>query len=521
MKKFLVAVTACAAALSASAEVTTFYAQGAPMCRYDGKADSFVEMHAGFNFRFPSETKQRVPNWDTQALFYEKSVCSSFVELWGSHIDGLNSVSCEHISDGSLRWYWDRSILITPAEGTTVTQIRMKLNRPENPMPGVAHVEVVSGDNGRELRATSSFSWNANDSTLTLNCNSNAPMYLMNMGVNNERKTGIVRPIFIEVTTTGTPTQVAVPEYTINRPMIGANEKVELTCATPGAQIYYTIDHAGKWNGSRVNGGVRSQDPTTASTLYTGPFTLEKDAIVRAIAVKDGMTTSFTTSKEYYVMPAFEQMAVFDFTDHTSIKDEEGKQIADFATYPVVNPAVSSSTVEKVSIVMNPAVDKDVTISGTITNTETGDGCDITLSNSFGGVVELRPLNNSTIYISVPDDKYLSAVMMEASIANEIHLNSEVPGTYKNGFVTTSQKIWTYGEKDVYEVALDVKAGSQYVDRFYVFYSDITPSGVEGIAVDANAPAEYFNLQGMRVANPAKGGVYIKRQGSKATKVIL
>lgn len=46
-------------------------------------------------------------------------------------------------------------------------------------------------------------------------------------------------------------------------------------------------------------------------------------------------------------------------------------------------------------------------------------------------------------------------------------------------------------------------------------------AGVDNIAADdTQAPAEYYNLQGMRVANPGHG-LYIKRQGDKATKVIL
>lgn len=45
-------------------------------------------------------------------------------------------------------------------------------------------------------------------------------------------------------------------------------------------------------------------------------------------------------------------------------------------------------------------------------------------------------------------------------------------------------------------------------------------SGVEDVVVDANAPVEYFNLQGVRVANP-ESGIYIRRQGSKATKVLV
>ncbi len=46
-------------------------------------------------------------------------------------------------------------------------------------------------------------------------------------------------------------------------------------------------------------------------------------------------------------------------------------------------------------------------------------------------------------------------------------------------------------------------------------------SGVDAVTVtDENAPVEYFNLQGIRVANP-ENGVYIRRQGSKTTKVMV
>lgn len=45
-------------------------------------------------------------------------------------------------------------------------------------------------------------------------------------------------------------------------------------------------------------------------------------------------------------------------------------------------------------------------------------------------------------------------------------------------------------------------------------------AGIAGVEADLNAPVEYFNLQGVRVENPANG-LYIMRQGSKAVKVIL
>ncbi len=43
--------------------------------------------------------------------------------------------------------------------------------------------------------------------------------------------------------------------------------------------------------------------------------------------------------------------------------------------------------------------------------------------------------------------------------------------------------------------------------------------GVESAVIDANAPVEYFNLQGVRVANP-ENGLFIARQGDKVVKVV-
>ena len=40
------------------------------------------------------------------------------------------------------------------------------------------------------------------------------------------------------------------------------------------------------------------------------------------------------------------------------------------------------------------------------------------------------------------------------------------------------------------------------------------------MTIGDDAPVEYYNLQGVRVDNPA-GGLFIRRQGNKAEKVIL
>lgn len=53
-------------------------------------------------------------------------------------------------------------------------------------------------------------------------------------------------------------------------------------------------------------------------------------------------------------------------------------------------------------------------------------------------------------------------------------------------------------------------------------YLTLNNAGVEGVEVDnSNAPVKYYNLQGVEVANPEKGQLVIKKQGSKVEKFIV
>ena len=55
----------------------------------------------------------------------------------------------------------------------------------------------------------------------------------------------------------------------------------------------------------------------------------------------------------------------------------------------------------------------------------------------------------------------------------------------------------------------------------YIVEYTAASGAVKGISSDLNAPVEYFNLQGVKVTNPAQGGLYIIRQGDKTTKAII
>ncbi len=64
-----------------------------------------------------------------------------------------------------------------------------------------------------------------------------------------------------------------------------------------------------------------------------------------------------------------------------------------------------------------------------------------------------------------------------------------------------------------YNITVDLKALTMTV-------TETTNVGVETIDVDNNSAAEYYTIQGVRVANPTEG-LYIVRNGSKAQKIII
>ena len=62
-----------------------------------------------------------------------------------------------------------------------------------------------------------------------------------------------------------------------------------------------------------------------------------------------------------------------------------------------------------------------------------------------------------------------------------------------------------------------------YTNRNGAFKVDLNTAGINDAVIDVhdNAPVEYFNLQGVRVANPSAGELVIKRQGEKVSKTIV
>lgn len=79
---------------------------------------------------------------------------------------------------------------------------------------------------------------------------------------------------------------VATPVATPGAGAVAADTTVTLSCATAGATIYYT-----------TNGTT----PTSSSTAYTTAITVSTAMVIKAIAVKDGMSNSAVLTAEYTI----------------------------------------------------------------------------------------------------------------------------------------------------------------------------------------------------------------------------
>ena len=72
---------------------------------------------------------------------------------------------------------------------------------------------------------------------------------------------------------------------------------------------------------------------------------------------------------------------------------------------------------------------------------------------------------------------------------------------------------------DKSQVAVNFSASIDGKELFAESVAPKTSTSIEDVMVEDNETAEYFNLQGLRVAQPEAGQLYIKRQGGNAVKV--
>ena len=113
-------------------------------------------------------------------------------------------------------------------------------------------------------------------------------------------------------------------EYPVTRcatpvivPVGGAFSTVNITCSTPGATIYYTID---------------GSPPTASSTEYTDTIIMTEDATIKAICIKAGLEDSAIASLDFIFAPTIDPPAGEEWLKELGIYVTEG---GEFISEPI------------------------------------------------------------------------------------------------------------------------------------------------------------------------------------------
>ena len=122
-----------------------------------------------------------------------------------------------------------------------------------------------------------------------------------------------------------------------------------------------------------------------------------------------------------------------------------------------------------------------------------------------------RLYNGTSMTITAPNDAVMVKMVFKGS-----NLGNNANFTVNTGEWTTQNNAEWVGEANA--VTVTVNATWRFTSLDVTLKDDNT--GVETIYTIDNSDAVYYNLQGLKVANPERG-IFVKVQNGKATKVVL
>lgn len=199
------------------------------------------------------------------------------------------------------------------------------------------------------------------------------------------------------------------------------------------------------------------------------------------------------TSKEYTIDAA--TTVDNTFTLYFGIKTNKGH-------YAVDNVRLLERTAAELELVGEPVITiKHGTAAGTMT-----------VSYSF----EVKNHNGEEIKVVATVDGHDEVIFEEAAAEPE---NAPARAADENKTFSGNLKAQHDVLKSISNPNVSLTATAGEKQLFAITKAPDTTTGIEDVTVDSEAPVEYFNLQGLRVAQPEAGQLYIKRQGDKAVKV--
>ena len=284
---------------------------------------------------------------------------------------------------------------------------------------------------------------------------------------------------------------VETPVFSIESGEVEAGTTVSITCHTEGASIYFTTEN---------------ETPTEYSELYTKPLSITDNITIRAIAVKDGMLPSEVVTASYSIKVAGSETATFNFTDFTTL-----------------TPAYDPTDFEAMETDMSNHYYNVDGVNFTNNNVSLvaqrfDEGSNTTASRLYvrASDMQLRIYKGSELIITSPDKSKLLKITIDHMSTDLIPLLDGEVGNYADG-------IWTADSRDTRSVMFLIPSDGKNVQINKVTVSYLPESSaIEEITSDSDAPVEYFNLQGIRVAaDNLTPGIYVRRQGSEVTKILI
>lgn len=269
---------------------------------------------------------------------------------------------------------------------------------------------------------------------------------------------------------------------------------VTLACKTEDATILYT-----------VNDG----DEQT----YSAPFTISDPGsyTINAHAEKDGMNNSaaatpvsFTIAKPARVPEAVEELFLVMEKNFWNVDGKYPETVVPF----VYNAEQGYYDLDISAIPATGTYGEDAINGGFMGEFYVRDGKANNLGLVFSAEAPVSAANMMAAYAETPAQKIQQGVEYNMSVkpAEDSSFKKFTTSNiaYKNG---TLRVTYTPGKKD-----------ASTVKTLQILNSE-TVTGINAAIADSDAPVEYFNLQGVRIAYPQAGQILIRRQGDKVEKI--
>lgn len=315
----------------------------------------------------------------------------------------------------------------------------------------------------------------------------------------------------IQVTTAGGEVveKVVTPVFDPAAGVIFAGTPVTITCATEGADIHYTID---------------GTEPTADSALYTEPVVISENATLKAIAIKEGLEASSVVTAEYTIFTYEPSGFLGEFntfnlgktnTKYGTYKNATGWTAENCAIVsgndtPDANESPQYAFIGDAKT-LAPVLNGKTTTVGKLTSPVLDNGIK-DLSFSYG-----LPYSDTKLDITVNIYAQDSTTLVKTGKLAPESVTKQTAYSYSLDNID-------YDGKFVIEIVNNCPSdATSNKDRTAIWNLTWTAysSAIDAVeAAEADAPVEFFNLQGVRVTAPANG-IFIRRQGTKVEKVVI